>query len=214
MPARKIGKSHLFVTGIVATDKSEGEAAYEGTLEPRFMKLLIFDRDRVLKFEVQPVTIVYTDDSGKKRRYTPDILVTYRDGTKPLLAEIKPRRYLKKNWKELKPKFRAALRHATEMGWRFKIFDETRIVTPYLLNVEFLLRFRRTPENEAHTSVILRTLQRLRESTPADLMSAIAEDETTKAFLLASLWRLVANYSVGADLEEKLTMRSRIWSLT
>lgn len=213
MPVRKIGKSYTVVTGLVATDKFERMVAYEGDLERDFILLMTFDSLRVLAIEEQPVKIYFTDADGKKRSYTPDILVTFRDGTKTLLAEIKPRRILKKKWKELKPKFRAARLYAREKGWRFKIITEVEIQTPYLNNVVFLLGFRRLPEDETKSASILQALQKLRETTPEALLNTITEDKWTQAYLTPFFWRLVANYKIGVNLEEPLTMTSSIWSL-
>lgn len=214
MPVRKIRKSHIVITGLVATDKSERMIAYEGPLERDFIKLMTFDSIRVLEIEEQPVKIHFTDADGKKRSYTPDILVTFRDGTKPLLAEIKPRRILKEKWKELKPKFRAARLYAREKGWSFEIITEVEIQTPYLDNVVFLLGFRRLPKDEAKSASILQALQKLRETTPEALLTTVTKDKWAMAFLTPFFWKLVANYEIGVNLEEPLTMASHIWSLS
>ena len=210
MPVRKIPKNYNVITGIAATHKAEGEAAYEGDLERDFIKLMTFSED-VLKFEVQPVKIIYTDPEGKSRSYTPDILVTFKDDRKPLLVEVKSRRFIKKNWKELKPKFRAGIRFARERGYKFKIVSEVEIRTPYRDNVVFLLRHRHLLENESDTSLLLQMLSELGEATPETLLDAITDDKWRKAYLIPSLWQLVATHRVCANLEERLTMRCRIW---
>lgn len=212
MPVRKIPKNYIVITGIAATDKAEGESAYEGDLERDFMKLMTFS-DAVLKFEVQPVKISYTDSDGKQRSYTPDILVIFKDGSRPLLVEIKSRRYIKKNWKKLKPKFRAGIRYEKESGCKFKIITEVEIRTSYRDNVVFLLGFRSLPENEADTTLLLQRLNELRETTPKILLSTVTDDRARKAYLISSLWRLVSTRRVGANLEERLNMSSLIWSL-
>ena len=214
MPVRKIPKNHIVITGLVATDKSDEMTAFEGDLERDFMKILTFDSQRVLRYEEQPVTIRFIGSDGKEHSYTPDILIFYKDGSKPLLAEIKPRRYIRKHWKKLKPKFRAAYRYAKEKGWRFEIISEVEIRTSYRDNVVFLLGFRNLPENEADITLILDTLIKLRETTPQNLLLEITEDRIRQAYLIPSLWQLVATYRVGADLEEHLTMYSRLWSIT
>jgi hypothetical protein len=210
MPVRKIPKNYNVITGIAATHKAEGEAAYEGDLERDFIKLMTFAED-VLKFEVQPVKIIYTDPEGKSRSYTPDVLVTFKDGRKPLLVEIKSRRIIKKDWKKLKPKFRAGIRYEKESGYKFKIITEVEIRTQYRDNVVFLLRYRRLPESEADTSLLLQTLSELGEATPETLLDAITDDKWRKAYLITSLWQLVSTHRIGANLEERLTMRCRIW---
>jgi len=49
-------------------------SAFESSLERDFLLLLDFDPEVVL-YEEQPVTINYHDDQGRRRRYTPDVLV-------------------------------------------------------------------------------------------------------------------------------------------
>lgn len=212
MPVRKIPKSYTVVTGLVATDKSETMTAYEGDLERDFMKLLTFDVN-VLRYEEQPVKIYFVDADGKERSYTPDILIFYHDGSTPLLVEIKPRRFIKKNWKQLKPKFRAAIRYAKERGWRFKIISEVEIRTPYLKNVVFLLGFRNLALNQEDLTLLSNSLHKLSEATPETLLLTITQNKTTVAQLIPSMWYLVANFRIGIDLEKPITMKSRIWLL-
>lgn len=212
MPVRKIPKNYNVITGIVATSKAEGTAAYEGDLERDFIKLMTF-ADDVLRFEVQPVKISYTDADGKRRSYTPDILVTFKDGRRPLLAEIKSRRCIKKEWKKLKPKFRAGIRYEKESGYKFKIITDVEIRTTYRDNVVFLLGFRNLPENEADTALLLQRLNELGETMPEILLNTLTDDRARKATLISSLWRLVVTRRMGANLEERLTMSSLIWPL-
>ena len=64
MPVRKIPKNYRNITGMAAYSKSVGCAAYESSLERDFLSLLEFCPD-VIRFEVQPVSIEWFDDSGK-----------------------------------------------------------------------------------------------------------------------------------------------------
>lgn len=54
-----------------------GLAELESILEEDFLTLLEFDRT-VDRYEVQPVTVQYTDAEGKPRHYTLDVLIHYR----------------------------------------------------------------------------------------------------------------------------------------
>jgi hypothetical protein len=51
--------------------------AFESSLERDFLLLLDFNPD-VEFFEEQPVKIVYHGAKGRRRTYTPDVLVRYR----------------------------------------------------------------------------------------------------------------------------------------
>lgn len=191
--------------------------AYESRLEHDFMKLVGFD-PRVSHYVEQPVRIEFIDAAGRPHTYTPDILVTYHahqdpaQEVKPLLAEIKYRKDLFKNWPDLKPKFRAARRYAREQGWEFGIITEVEIRTPYLRNVVFLLGYRDLRVIDAETAQLLETLKRSGEANPEELLLVISEDRIRNAQLLPTLWYLVANHRIGVDLTQPLTMRSRLWT--
>lgn len=183
--------------------------------------MLLADFDpAVLSYEEQPVRIDYLSTDGKARHYTPDILVTYRqtlDATifrSPLLAEIKYRCDLFAHWQELKPKFRAARRYAKEQGWVFKIMTEVEIRTPYLKNVKFLRQYQRRPINLAEAKLLLQQVSQLPSTDPERLLTSLCQDAHERAQLLPTLWRLVAERKIGANLHQPLTMRSRLWPIT
>jgi hypothetical protein len=218
MPVRKIPRSYRNATGLTATDKSDEMTAYESGLEHKCHKLVTFNSN-VLKYEEQPVKIHFVGEDGQMHHYTPDILIDYRKDIapakywKPLLAEIKWRTDLFKYWQELKPKFRVARKYVSERDWDFTIITDKEIINPYLDNAIFLLTFRRFPFNEDHSNLLLRALDKLRETDPETLLRSVSEDRDEIARLLPTLWKLVGNHEVGVNLNLKLTMRSRIWSL-
>jgi len=216
MAVRKIRANCRSVTGLVADDQSARSTAYESSLERDFIKHLLFNKN-VLKHEEQPLTIDFTDTSGKQRRYTPDLLVSYRKDValtkdwRPLLAEVKYRSDLFQHWAELKPKFRAARAYARERSWDFVVVTEQELRTSYLTNITFLLEFRKHPVNEVLTRPLLETVAGMSPATPASLLTFLSNDATQKATLLPALWQLVANGRIGVDLEKRLTMRTPIW---
>lgn len=218
MPVRKIPKNHRSITGFITSEVNANQTAFESTLERDFMLLVDFDSE-VLSYEEQPVRIDYLSADGKARHYTPDILVTYRripNSTTlkpPLLAEIKYRRDLFEHWQELKPKFRAARRYAKEQGWNFRIITEVEIRTPYLKNVKFLRQYQRRPINPAGASLLLQKVSELRPTDPESLLASVSQDAHDRAHLLPTLWRLVAQRKIGADLNQPLTMQSPIWAV-
>jgi hypothetical protein len=214
VPIRKIPKNYRNVTGKSSSLKSEGESAFESTLERDFYALLEFDNS-VSRYEVQPLKIRYQLDR-EERTYTPDVLVEYVESAqlKPTIFEVKYRSDLKENWPDFKPKFRAAVRHARLMGWRFRLVTEQEIRTTYLSNVKFLKSFRRHPANDTYESLILTRLAEMRETDASTLLLAIFRDKWRQAELIPSLWRLVGMGSIGVDLSSQLTMTSKLWSLT
>lgn len=214
MPVRKIPKSYRNVTGISASPKSIGQAMFESPLERDMLALLELDSS-VERFEVQPITITWVDESDKQRKYTPDVLVHYYSpDRKPLLYEIKPRDAIRKHWGDLKPKFKAAIAFAKQNGWKFKIITDTEIRTPRLENTKFLLPYaRRGPQSGTDMDILDAQLSDIRLSTPSNLLKSIYQDEYNQAKLIPTLWYLIATHQVGVDLDQKLTMSSKIWSL-
>ncbi len=214
MPARQIPKNYRNVTGVLASGKASAPAQFESTLERDFYTLLEFAPE-VAYFEVQPVSISW-HDGHRSRRYTPDVVVSYRDDAKPprpaMLCEVKYRSELKERWAELHPKLRSGVRYARRNGMRFKIITETEVRTPYLINAKFLLPFRRAEIDASHAALLLDTMRELRQATPAALLAAVFRDEWHRAALLPALWSLIASFRISADLHAPITMDSPIWS--
>ncbi|MDT7809235.1 MAG: hypothetical protein QOJ70_3048 [Acidobacteriota bacterium] len=203
------------MTGLVASRKNDRMTGFESSLERDFLLLLDFDA-AVARYEEQPVRIKYVDATGRRRTYTPDVLVHYHDDldasadTRPLLCEVKYREDLFANWKEYKPKIRAGRAHARGQGWRFQIVTEREVRTPYLENAKFLRPYRRIETNHEDTALLLDTLRGMDEADPESVLATIHHDRTRRAELLPMLWRLLADGHITADLSRPLTMRTRI----
>jgi hypothetical protein len=208
-PVRDIGISTRSVTGVVP---SLGK--YESTLERDLMEILRFDPD-VERFTPQPLTIEYYNQNGKLRSYTPDGLIHFKSSSSlyitPILYEVKYRSDFRKDWKILLPKFRAAKVYCLNHGWRFQVFTEREIRTPYLNNVKFLwpyLNQNPSPEQKVRVLQILRDLD---EADPDLLLCALCNDPINRAQMIPVLWHLIGIGSIGCDLDSPLTMRSPIW---
>jgi hypothetical protein len=210
IPVRDIGVS---TRGVNGTMPSFGK--YESSLERDLMEILRFDSN-IERFNPQPLTIQYLDCDGKARSYTPDGLIYFKSTPTsysiPVLFEVKYRADFRKEWKTLMPKFRAAKAYSLEQGWRFEVFTEREIRTPYLDNVKFLWPYReQTPSTEVST-LILRTLWDLDEADPDLLLCALCHDASNRARMIPALWHLITTGAIGCDLNLPLTMRSRIWA--
>lgn len=225
VPARKIKPSRYSVTGYVATTKAPGAQDAESTLEHDFLTLMEYDK-RVARYLAQPFAIQWRDEMKRLRRYTPDLIVKYSFSAmnddphlRTTLFEVKPRAVLKRDWAELRPKFRAAIGWAREHDCRFHIITEEEIRTPYLSNVRFLLGYRsRFLRDDPHLNgerqhLILVTLFRLKQATPRQLLDAMTPDRMHQAELIPWIWNLIGQERVGVDLSLPLTMASPIWSV-
>lgn len=205
-PARIIGKNSRAVTG-----EMPGVGAYESTLERDFMEVLRFDRE-VIRISPQPVVIKFLDSTGRSGEYFPDGLIEFSIelGQCPILYEVKHRQDFRDNWRQLIPKFRAAKLYCADRGWRFEVFTEREIRTPYLKNVRFLFPYRERHFPEPIIDWVLQTLSDLAEADPDLLLCALCKDKGNRAELIPVIWHLVANGAIDCDLDEPLTMRSRI----
>lgn len=211
--SRKIPMNYRNVTGKYTSWKHvNGIAHFESTLERDLFILLHWNR-RVESFLSQPLTIHYHDGT-KNRKYTPDVLVRYADKNRPsLLIEVKHRKDLKKDWAELKPKLRAAIRYAKQNGMRFKIMTEVEIRTQLLKNIIFLepVSNFKWLDYEDMSLKIIDTMGVLRQSTPKDLISSLMYAEENQAKALRWVWRLIYDGRLETDLTRPLTMNSAIW---
>ncbi len=212
-PTRKIGTSHRSLRAFHPSGKTGKLVQLESALERDFCCLLEFDPE-IISYVEQPVAVEYWLVE-RRHQYTPDFLIRYLDERPAVLAEIKYRADLRENWAAYKPKFRAAQHYAASRGWKFRLFTEVEIQTPYLNNVKFLLRFRSfyQPPAAAFTQLLLRVLAQQVESTPAELLGFATEETARQAELLSVLWQLVGKGIIGCDLRRPLTMCSPIWYL-
>lgn len=214
MSARIVPKNYRNLTGLVYNSRTQSLSMFESTLERDYLLLLDFDSS-VECYEEQPVTIKYSDGGGRCHRYTPDIFVRYRRANvvdaPPLLGEIKYREDLRQHWTEYKPKFKAAYRYAMARDWRFRLLTEREIRTPYLNTIKFLRQYRDLPVNELRLTQILTAMAQQQKTDPTRLLASITKDRWHQAELLPGLWQLIGLRQIGADLEQPLTMRSRLW---
>lgn len=215
MPAREIPKNYRNLTGRAFSNKTES-AFFESTLERDFLATLDFDTN-VISYDVQPVTINWFDSEGYLRKYTPDVLVSALNPKtgqiEHILYEVKYRDEIKKKWKKLKPKFKAALTYATAQGWKFKIVSEQEIKTAYTDNARFLLYYVNQSLNEDYENLILDKLGELEEVSIEELLNQLSSDPWLKANYLPAVWHLIGAQRIGVDLHLPLTMTSNIWDV-
>ena len=178
---------------------------FESPLERDFFILHFFD-DTVDDIEEQPVAIEWQDKKGKQRRYVPDVRITYTDGSTTLF-EVKPKRILDKQSKELKEKFSAARAYAAERGWKFSVVTENEIRTERFENSKFLYPFttERTPPH--HAACFFHALRKTSQgqANASELLDLVAETEKEKDIMRRSLWQLLAQGKLKANLMEPIS---------
>lgn len=201
MPVRRIPRNYLHVTGRVSIADSDKSVAFESPLERDFYILMDYDTS-VAGVEEQPVRIHYVGPSEVGKSYVPDALVTYVPSmARPkLLCEIKSRADLRENWSDYCPGFRAAVRHARAEGWRFRIFTEIEIRTPYLDNIKLLREYRSFPGDELFKRRLLKHLLKVGGATLEEVLLAMTPAGQQRGWFLSQIWHLLAAGALSTDL--------------
>lgn len=213
MTARIIPMNYRNITGQVSlrkTQQSKLSIAFESSLERDFLFLLDMSED-VISIKEQPVTINYQiPGEARTRTYTPDTLYTLKCGSK-VLCEVKYRTDLFSDWKQLKPKFKAARKYAYSKGWTFKIYTEKEIRCHWLSNMRFLCRFRDDIPDNSHRNKIISILKSVRHAEVRELLPALTNIRMRQAEYLPLIWNLILNNQIQCDLNSPLTSSSEIW---
>ncbi|MDX2218182.1 MAG: TnsA endonuclease N-terminal domain-containing protein [Burkholderiales bacterium] len=225
VPARVIRPSRVAVQGYAASRKGglpTKEA--EASLEHDLCTQLEVD-PRVYRYALQPFSLIWRDDSGRQRQYTPDAFIDFTESAKrmdptlyPMLVEVKPFEIIRRDWTQLRPRFKMAFHWAYIRGFRFKVLTERHLRGPRLENSRFLLRFRDClspppPEAGASQKLVWNAIEELEVTTPNQLLDAIgAIDFEKRAQMIPYIWHSLFSGLICADLDKKLTMNSKIWS--
>lgn len=217
-PVRKIPKNYTSLTGKISSNFDNRAIGFESSLERDFIKITNFNQ-HVEKFVEQPVTIIYKDNKGTERRYTPDFLIFYKsqikkeDNLSPNLVEIKYENDLKLNYDKYKSKFLAARTYCEEKGWVFSVITDLDIRNDYLYNVNFLSRYSDIKKvNQTDVIMILGKLNSVKESCALEIINELARDQKRRGIILYTLWYLLSTNNIHSDLSERLTMKSKIWA--
>lgn len=212
MPVRKIPKNYNNITGMLSSDKVDRMIAFESKLERDYFFLFDFDPD-IIHFEEQPVTIEYEFD-GKRRKYTPDVLLTRRKEPTYIIGEIKYRDELKEKFDELRPKFEAAIAYCEQHdNMIFRLFTDrsTKMSSKtYMDNVRFLLAF--SVINPDHKALILSEYSKM--NTVTELLNKISSDKMFQMEVVTTLWALVRHQMIEVDMFSKLTANTVLIQIT
>lgn len=179
--------------------------------------MLEFDSN-IQSFEQYPVCIQYLDEVGALGEYTPDFLINYRTDCppgswmSPRLCTVIYRSDIKRDWKNLKFKFKSALKFASQNGMNFKIFTEKEIQTEYLDNVKFLNSYRDVQIEPGYIERLEELLNYIPVTTPEEIIRLAARDVYKQAQYLFVLWHMVAIGLVRIELIHRVNMKSPIWS--
>lgn len=150
-------------------------------------------------WQEQPFTLEYHHD-GKKRRYTPDLLVAW--GQHRHVVEIKED--AEANLPENQARFALIHELLKEHGYHFRLWKKSEICAePRLTNAGLILRYR-----SVEVSVVEReNIRRAFSTVPEMRLHAFRE---TPGITLQSVLRLVLDGTLHVDWWEALTLASRV----
>lgn len=210
-PVRKIKPSNRSVTGKHSSTTTCSVHYFESSLERDFLILLEYDED-VVDFVTQPLTIDYVNE-GQQRRYTPDVMVYYKDEPRrqPSLCEIKYSGELVEKADELKRKFDAANEYSLLNGYQFRVFTEKEIRTDRLSNIKFLSSYSNGIINDSYAAFIYEEINKMSFVTAESLAHNLNAKAFDSTLGLYTLWQLVAKGKLTVEIGEKITMNSRVW---
>lgn len=208
-PVRKVKSNGRTIVGYVPSLNSLEVIQHESKLEKDFIYILRFDPN-VVSVRDQPLSIQYSLE-GKKKTYTPDFLVEYKNGLK-VLFEVKYTFHLEKLKMELRSKFAAGRKYAKENSIQFKIITEKKIRNEYTSNVIFLDQFRTDSVDLVLMQRITKAMLVKKECSGNELLSSIACDDSDFNQLIRPFWVLVFHGKICTNLFEKLTLNSIFWS--
>jgi hypothetical protein len=213
MVTRRIQGSPVKVTGVTPSD-----VEFESHLEEDFLTLVRFDH-RVEYFERYRDEIVWYDQSGKRRAYTPDFFIQYKraaDGSclKPEVIEVKPdfedddprsvARLPRKEDPYENDKWKAATKECGKKGWRFLVKRESEIRTPYLANARFLMAALERGRDDSRLDAVMAALKPGMRVSMGDLIASLGKDADERLTYRPALYRLIATRRVEVDLTELL----------
>ncbi|MFX4281263.1 Tn7 transposase TnsA N-terminal domain-containing protein [Aliarcobacter butzleri] len=208
MSTRKIKKSYISCTGYFASYKNKIQIAFESVLERDFYMLLEFD-ENVVSYAEQPITINYEYKDGSKRRYTPDCLITYKDGTEryyelKYINEIRNDSELREKLDFLKSYF------YDEYTLKFDIFTDEDIGKIYLDNLKFLYKFAFIPQDNEKIVKINKILNKVDKINIKELLNVLSDNQMEQMKWLPYVWRYVFENIKVINLYEKFTMNTEL----
>lgn len=208
MSTRKIKKSYISCTGYFASYKNKIQVAFESVLERDFYMLLEFD-ENVISYAEQPITINYEYKDGSKRRYTPDCLITYKDGTEryyevKYINEIRNDSELREKLDFLKSYF------YDEHTLKFDIFTDEDIGKIYLDNLKFLYKFAFIPQDNEKIVEINKILNEIDKINIKELLNVLSDNQIEQMKWLPYVWKYVFENIKVINLYEKFTMNTEL----
>lgn len=112
---------------------------------------------------------------------------------------------------ELKPRFKVAMQYAHANDMNFKIYDESKIRTPYLKNIIFLKRYKKLTYKEEDKSNILAYINSSGSLTVEAAIEYLFIGKEQKSIGLGHIWNLLSNKILLCDFSKPLNKQTIVW---
>jgi hypothetical protein len=205
-------KNRKTMRGLLPTGPGRDDYRYDSGLERSIVTLELFRPDPPIVS--RPETLRYQDGCGKRRRYTPDILVVECNPITRLrgrLLEVKGGDELQIGCETWRERYLAAQRWAQEKGYRFEVRTEGSIHADRLRNAREFLPYRYRKVRLRAVRALLATLEAMKRCRARTLIDAALVQCPHEAELVEALWRLIADFHICFDIEQRFTLESEVW---
>ena len=121
-----------------------------------------------------------------------------------LLVEVKYTSELEKNKEQFRDKFEAIKIAAAEMNLDFMIFTEENFSEIELFNLDFLYRYKTHPLHNKYEELIMNKIKSIKKIKAKDLVTNISTSVAEDVIISNTIWSLVANKRLNANIETKV----------
>lgn len=170
-------------------------------------------------YQIKPIKIPFIDSIGKKRKYQPAALLTYRnDGLfpfklPPLLIDIWSDEDINRHKSILHPAFRAANHFALSRNLSFRVFHNEFFLSDYFFNLHFISKYcPYSPAEENWNTIkkIFNDKQILNFSELIELFPAKNSEHLGR--LIFDTWILVARGIIRTDWNKRFHKDTILWT--
>ncbi len=212
---RAIKPTRRSVSGVFPLRNGDS-VPYESMLERDFLARTTFST-QVSDVIAQPVQIPFENGDGRTFVYTPDFLIhfhvggtRFEDCLSAVLVEVKPREQWVQNWRKWLPKWKSAWRYAQEHGWKFHIYDESRIRDEAFANIQFLDRYKSMSFPAELTNSVLQSVRDQQVLSVHHLL-ALHFGGIYRSQGISHIWHLIATRQLDCDIRLTLNDFLDVW---
>lgn len=184
---------------------------YQSKLERSAIVAWLLNPD-VASTRLNSHTITYVDADGKKRRYTPDLVIEWKSSVRrrPLAIEMKYAAELATDL-SLEKKHALLTIVFSRLGYDFVVHTEEDVFTPDFPAKAFILGHLNDPSCARESEILGRVCDAGCISL-GELLSSLSDNERERLCLVPAIWRLVAHRRIFIDYSGPIGDATLLWS--